>query len=166
MATQTFSAVLERLPIDALWTVLFIPFNVNEVFGTKGGVRVRGTLNGQPFRRSLLPFGDTDRHFIMVNRQMREAAGMKVGEPVLIVLEQDTEEPTVEVPPDLAAAFTTDAAAGAAYEKLAKSRRYEFVSWLNRTQNPDTRQKRIARILEMLAAGTTPRTRGKGAKDA
>jgi hypothetical protein len=168
MATQSFSAVLERLPIDALWTILVAPFSVYEVFGKKGIVPVRGTLNGQPFRASLRPLLpefrgpqrplDGDCHFIMVNRKMREAAGLEIGKAVQVVLELDTEERLVEVPPDLAAAFSTDAAAGAAYEKLAKSRRYEFVSWLNGTRNPDTRQKRIARILEMLAAGITPRT--------
>jgi hypothetical protein len=168
MATRSFSTVLERLPVDALWTILVAPFNVYEVFGEKGIVPVRGTLNGHPFRASLRPLlpqfrgterpVDSDCHFIMVNRRMREEADLKVGEAVRIVLELDTEPRPVEAPPDLAAALGTDAAAGAAYERLSKSHRYEFVSWLNGTQNPDTRQKRIARILEMLAAGTTPRT--------
>jgi hypothetical protein len=176
MATRSFTAVLERLPGDALWTILVAPFNAYEVFGNKDIVPVRGTLNGQPFRASLRPLmrefcgpqrpADTDYHFIMVNRKMREAAGLEVGEPVQVVLDLDTEERTVEVPPDLAAALSTDGAAGAAYEKLAKSRRYEFVAWLNGTQNPDTRQKRIARILEMVAAGTTLRPRGKRDKGA
>ena len=176
MATQSFSALLERLPVDALWTILVAPFNVYEVFGQKDIVPVRGTLNGQPFRASLRPLLpqfrgtqrplDGDCHFIMVNKKMREAAGLEVGEAVQVVLELDTEERLVEVPPDLAAALSTDAAAGAAYEKLSKSRRYEFVSWLNGTQNPDTRQQRIARILEMVAAGTTLRTRSKRDKGA
>ncbi len=176
MATRSFSTVLERLPVDELWTILVAPFNVNEVFGTKGIVPVRGTLNGHPFRASLRPLlpefcepqrpADSECHFIMVNKKMREAAGLELGKPVQVVLEADTEERIVEVPPDLAAAFSADVAAGAAYEKLAKSRRYEFVSWLNGTKNPGTRQKRIAGILEMLAAGTTlrsPRKRDKGA---
>jgi hypothetical protein len=176
MATQSFSAVLERLPVDALWTILVAPFNVCEVFGQKDIVPVRGTLNGQPFRASLRPLLpqfrgprrplDGDCHFIMVNRKMREAAGLKVGEAVQVELDLDTEERLVEAPPDLAAAFSADAAAGAAYEKLSKSHRYEFVSWLNGTRNPDTRRKRIARILEMLAAGTTPRTPKKQDKGA
>jgi hypothetical protein len=176
MATQTFSAVLERLPVAELWTILVAPFNVYEVFGVRGIVPVRGTLNGRPFRASLRPLlpqfcepqrpVDSDCHFIMVNRKMREAAGLELGQAVQVVLELDTEERTVEAPPDLTAAFSADAAAGAAYEKLSKSHRYEFVSWLDGTQNPDTRQKRIARILEMLAAGTTPRTRSKREKDA
>jgi hypothetical protein len=176
MATQSFSAVLERLPVDALWTILVAPFNVYEVFGQKDIVPVRGTLNGHPFRASLRPLlpefcepqrpADSECHFIMVNKKMREADGLEVGEAVQVVLELDTEERLVEVPPDLAAAFSIDAAAGSTYEKLSKSRRYEFVAWLNATQNPETRQKRIARILEMLAAGTTlrpPRKQGKGA---
>jgi hypothetical protein len=80
MATQSFSAVLERLPIEALWTILVAPFNVYEVFGQRDIVPVRGTLNGQPFRASLRPLLpefrgtqrplDGDCHFIMVNKKM------------------------------------------------------------------------------------------------
>ena len=156
MATQSFAAVVERLPGDELWTILVAPFDVEQVFGTKGSVRVRGTLNGVPFRRSLHP-RDDGRHFMMLNKEMRKAAGMVVGEPVQVVLELDTAERTVEVPPDLAEALDADAAMGEAYAKLAHSRRFEFVRWLNQTQNPETRQRRIARILAMVAAGESLR---------
>lgn len=164
MATLSFSAVVERLPGDELWTILIMPFDVEQVFGTSGSVRVRGTLNGVPFRRSIHPRGD-GRHFMMLNRQMREEAGMEVGEPVQVVLEQDTGERTVEVPPDLAKALDADAAIGEVYARLAHSRRFEFVRWLNQTKNPETRQRRIARILEMVAAGQSlrpPRRKKQG----
>ncbi len=165
MATQEFSAVVERLPGDELWTVLVMPFDAEQVFGTKGSVRVRGTINGVPFRRSIHP-RDDGRHFIMLNKEMRKAAGMVVGEPVHVVLEQDTGERTVDVPPDLANALAADAAIGEAYAKLTHSRRFEFVRWLNQTQNPETRQRRIARILAMVVAGEDlrPRPRKKQAE--
>jgi len=156
MSALSFSTVVERLPGDELWTVLVMPFDVEQVFGTKGSVRVRGTINGVPFRRSIHP-RDDGRHFMMLNRQMREEAGMMVGEPVQVVMELDTGERTVEVPPDLAEALDADAAFGEAYAKLAHSRRFEFVRWLNGTKNPETRQRRIARIKEMVAAGESLR---------
>ena len=156
MATHTFSAMVERLPGDELWTVLVMPFDAEQVFGTKGSVRVRGTINGVPFRRSIHP-RDDGRHFMMLNKEMRKAAGMVVGEPVQVVMEQDTGERTVDVPPDLAEALATDAVFGEVYEGLAHSRRFEFVRYLEQTQNPETRQRRIARIRELVEAGESLR---------
>ena len=156
MATHTFSAIVERLPGDELWTVLVMPFDAEQLFGTKGSVRVRGTMNGVPFRRSIHP-RDDGRHFMMLNKEMRKAAGMEVGEPVQVVMEQDTGPRTVDVPPDLAEALAADAVFGEAYESLAHSRRFEFVRYLEQTQNPETRQRRIARIRELVEAGESLR---------
>lgn len=156
MAALSFPAMVERLPGDELWTVLVMPFDAEQAFGTKGSVRVRGTINGVPYRRSIHP-RDDGKHFMMLNKQMRQAAGMVVGEPVQVVMELDTAERSVDVPPDLAEALATDAAFGETYEKLAHSRRFEFVRYLNQTQNPETRQRRIARIREMVEAGESLR---------
>jgi hypothetical protein len=164
MATQSFSAVLERVPKAALWTILVVPFNVPEVLGERGNVRVRGTMNGQPFRCALRPRGG-GQHYMMVNKAMRDAAGMAVGAAVDVVLELDTKERPADVPPDLAVVLNGNAAAAAAFAKLSPSHRFEFVSWLEETQNPDMRQKRLSRTVEMLAARTSPRgpsNRGRG----
>jgi hypothetical protein len=40
---------------------LSAPFSVEEVFGTKARVPVRGTINGFPFRSSLMPMGGCHR---------------------------------------------------------------------------------------------------------
>ena len=38
------------------------PFDVEETFGTYARVPVRGTINGFPFRSSLMPMGGMPRH--------------------------------------------------------------------------------------------------------
>ena len=55
-----------------------IPFDVEKTFGARGRVPVRGTLNGAPFRSSVFRMGG-DCHFMVVNRRMREAAGVSGG---------------------------------------------------------------------------------------
>jgi uncharacterized protein YdeI (YjbR/CyaY-like superfamily) len=68
-----------------------------------------------------------------------------------VTLELDTAPRTVEVPEDLAAAL--DAAAGTreAFDKLAPSMRKEHVRQVEEAKTQETRERRIARIVEKLA---------------
>src|SRR5215470_19081303 len=75
------------------------PFDVQETFGTKARVPVRGTMNDFPFRSSLMPMGGC--HGMAVNRAMREGAKAQAGDLVDVVLQRDSEERTVEAPTEL-----------------------------------------------------------------
>ncbi len=55
------------------------PVNVMEAFGTQGRVPIRGTINGFPFRSSLMPMGGC--HMMPVNKLLRESAGWRQGIP-------------------------------------------------------------------------------------
>ena len=79
------------------------------------------------------------------------------GDTVEVILERDTEARTVEVPADLLAALDGDPAARAAFDRLPPSHRREYAEWVDGAKRPETRLRRIARSLEMLAAGTTPK---------
>ena len=72
------------------------PVDVLEVFGTRARVPVRGTINGFPFRSSLMPMGGC--HMMPVNKTLREGAGVEAGDMVEVVMERDDEKRTVEVP--------------------------------------------------------------------
>ena len=43
---KQFRATLERMPGNLGWTIIYLPFDVNEVWGTRAQVRVRGEVNG------------------------------------------------------------------------------------------------------------------------
>src|ERR1700689_2073363 len=66
------------------------PVNVPEFFGTRARVPVRGTINGYPFRSSLMPCGGS--HMMPVNKILREGAGVKPGDTVEVVMERDEAE--------------------------------------------------------------------------
>jgi hypothetical protein len=55
------------------WTFLPIPFSVEDEFGTKSRVSVSGTINGYPFRNSLMPNGD-GTHSMAVSRELQAGA--------------------------------------------------------------------------------------------
>ena len=106
---QKFKAKLTAIGPGGAWTILPIPFNVAEVFGTKARVPVAGTMNGFAFRNSLMPEGN-GTHRMMVGKEVQAGAKARAGDVVSVVLKRDDEERTVDVPEELAAAFKKEQA--------------------------------------------------------
>src|SRR6476469_11210377 len=94
MAQQKFKAkLLSHAGSSA--AILKPPFDVAAVFQRKGRVPVKGTINGFPFRSSLMNMGEG--HMMVVNAQLRAGAKCKAGDTVEVVLELDEEPRTVTV---------------------------------------------------------------------
>jgi hypothetical protein len=72
------------------------PFDAVAVFHRKGRVPVKGTINGFPFRSSLMNMGEG--HMMVVNAQLRAGARCRAGDTVLVLMELDEDKRTVELP--------------------------------------------------------------------
>ena len=81
---QRFTAELFGRGPKAAWAFLSVPCSVSEFFGGKAQIAVSGTMNGAPFRNSLLPNGD-GTHSKPVNKEPMGSAKAKVGETVTVV---------------------------------------------------------------------------------
>lgn len=130
---------------------LSAPFDVEETFGTRARVPVRGTINGFPFRSSLMPMGGC--HRMVVNKQMREGAGVKAGDIVSVVLERDEALRTVAPPPLLKKELAKDKAARGNWEKLSFTHQKEMARSINDVKQEETRQRRLARVMDVLTNG-------------
>jgi uncharacterized protein YdeI (YjbR/CyaY-like superfamily) len=94
---------------------------------------------------------------LVTNREAREAAQVETGKEVAVKLALDTEERTVEVPEALANALAEDDAAQGIFHGLAYTHRKEFAQWVTEAKKESTRERRAAKVVEMLHGGRTRR---------
>jgi hypothetical protein len=127
------------------------PFDVVAIFQRKGRVPVRGTINGFPFRSSLMNMGDG--HMMVVNAELRAGAKCRAGDTVAVVMELDEEKRTVEVPAYVKKIIDRDPRARESWPKLSFTHQKEYVKAIEDAKKPETRDKRIAAMMDALRKG-------------
>jgi hypothetical protein len=147
MGKQEFSATLIKVPdMDA--TYVKIPFDVKKEFGKKSHVKVKAWINGWLYRGSIADMGEGN--MLIVTKEIRRMIGKIPGDEVHIVVEEDKDERGIDIPPDLKETFRKNPEAVSYFITLSHSNRKEYVKWITGAKRPETREKRLGKMIELL----------------
>lgn len=147
---KKFSAVIEIIGANPF---VFLPDRVlsavlRDAGKDKGPIRVRGTVNGDPYRQTLLRYKGEWRLYI--NGFMLKNSPRRIGEKIVVEIEFDPEDKKVEPHPKLVEALRKDKKAAAVWDKLTPSRRWEIVRYIASLKTEESVDRNIVRAIQHL----------------
>jgi uncharacterized protein YdeI (YjbR/CyaY-like superfamily) len=148
---KRFRAVIEPLGGGLGWVVARVPFDVQKTWKKMIRLRVIVEAGGESFRTSLFA-DETHGHYVLVNKQMQKAAGVKVGGMIDLTVSPDLEERKAAPPPELAKLLKHERHLTKWYESLSDSMRREIAKYIDAVKSAETRQKRAEQMAERLLA--------------
>lgn len=128
-----------------------IPNEMVEQLG--GGKRppVKVTIGSHTWRTTIAPMGG--EFWLGVSAENRAGAGLTAGDEVDVEIELDTAPRELDVPPDFSAALDAVPEARTFFDGISYSNRRWHVMNIEGAKTDETRQKRIAKSVEMLREG-------------
>jgi hypothetical protein len=149
---QRFHTVLQS--INGATTpiiIAIVPFDVEKVFGIKNRVDIKGTVDGCPIERTLLPVGD-GRHYFMLNVKILKAIKKKSGDEVYIEIEEQehTGYKEVELPDYFVMELDENPIAKAEYALTNPSGKRNILLLLTEPKSLEAKAKRVIKVLEIL----------------
>ena len=147
MNALRFAATLEEA--HAGGAIVLVPPEVASALGGLKQMRVFGTLNGVQYRSSTMPYGGRGL-FMGVHKATRQAAGVEIGDVLEIEITRDDSPRTLELAPELEAAFAADPDLRARFDALSFSRRRDLAAPIAEAKRPETRASRLQGALSRL----------------
>jgi hypothetical protein len=132
--------------------IVRLPKEISAKLPSRGQVMVKGSINGFEIHTALEPDGDWS-HWLHVDKNMQKSAKINVGDTVKLAIESTKDWPEPDNPIDWQAALDADPEVKAKLARVTPMARWEWIRWINSTNNPETRKRRIEVSRSKLRAG-------------
>jgi len=152
MKHYKFTAAIQRSKGWGAYVIF--PHSVQNEFGIKGRVPVQAKLGGLPYTGSLMTCG-SGYHLLAIPKAIREQLGKQAGELLTVELWKDDTAQIVEQPAEFLKLLRKEKLL-TKFETLSQTRRKEYRNWLTTAKREDTRQRRLAKAIEILKSELNP----------
>lgn len=132
--------------------LLTLPKEASAKLPSRGMTIVEGTINNVRFRAVLQPDGQGS-HWFRVNKTMRQAAGVDVGDIVKLEIEPTKVWPEPKVPAELKNVLAADPQAQAQWTDITPMARWDWLNWMGSVKLPKTLRERPEKLCSMLKSG-------------
>jgi len=132
-------------------TGIEVPGDLIDQLGAGKRPPVLVNVNGYEYRNTVAVMDG--RHMISISAAVRNATGLKGGDPIRVTLTVADTPREVNVPPDFAAALVADERARAFFGKLSNSMQRYHVDNINAAKSAGTRQRRIDKAIALFLDG-------------
>ena len=150
IAAKRFRATLEQLGGGLGWTIARLPFVPATAWKKMVRLRVNVEVGGELFRTSLFPDAVHGGYFVLVNKKMQKAAGVRLGGMVDLTVAPDLDERVATMPPELAKLLKGQKSVIKWMENFSDSTRLEIGKWIEGVKSPEARQRRAEQMAERL----------------
>ena len=159
MTTMTQRTAAPAIRFDATLdtvdkqTILRLPEEASEKLPSRGQVAVQGTINGHEFQTVLEPDGESG-HWMKLDDQLQQAARISAGGTATLEIAPTKAWPEPDVPGDLRTALASaPQKIQHIWHDITPMARWEWVRWVNATNNPDTRKRRVEVSISKMNSG-------------
>lgn len=153
IALQTkFKATLYRPAEGGDWAFLRLPQDASDQMPARSMVAIVGTMNGYSFAAILQPDSEGG-HWLKIESEWSQAANIRPGDEVELLITPAAVEPEPEVPDDLREALAGAPAALVVWNDTTAIARRDWITWMTQGKKAETRLLRIEKMLDMLSHG-------------
>ncbi|MGF7232560.1 YdeI/OmpD-associated family protein [Arachidicoccus sp.] len=148
--TYIFSAAIDLIGINPF---VYLPEHIlNAIFiqanKKKGPIPVKGTINGSPYKQTLIKYSGQWRLYI--NTIMLKNSPKRIGEIIEVSILLDKQSREIPMLMEFAAALELDKEAKLIFEKLSTSRKSEILRNLTRLKTKESLERNIVRAITFL----------------
>ena len=140
------------ITIGATMLVL-LPKEQSDKLPSRGMALVSGSINGYRFTTPLEPDG-RGSHWLKLDETMRQGAAINDGDSVELEIAPSKDWPEPAIPSDVKSALADDKEGAAIWGDITPMARWDWLRWINSTDNPETRKRRVRVALSKMKAGT------------
>lgn len=142
-----FYTSLSKLDGKIKWTIFYVPFDVYEVYKTKGRLKVKVKIDNHQFKGTLLP--SKNGHYFVYNNKIKEVCKKDLGDLVHVIVKLDEDTSEITLPTIISNKL--DESLLEKFNNLPNYLKREEINKVMYAKKEETRNNRIDNLIEYLS---------------